>query len=179
MAARGQSRRDRRRSERRIRRFTPRMWLVMGGGLLILLVILGVLIASAGDREESGGRYPQIGDHWHATYSITICGASEPPFPVSQGGIHTHGSGAIHIHPNNPVNAGTNATLARFLATTGSTLTNDSLELPSGEEFTNGDPCPDGQTGQIFLRVNGINLAGIADYVPRDDDRIELGFEEQ
>jgi hypothetical protein len=155
------------------------MWFVVGGGLLILLAILGVLIASAGDREGTGGRFPQIGDHWHANYSITICGVSEPPFPVSQGGVHTHGNGVIHIHPNNPVDTGTNAHLARFLASTGTTLTNDSLELPSGEAYTNGDPCPDGQTGQMFLRVNGINMTAVADYVPRDEDRIELGFEAQ
>jgi len=179
MTTRGQSRRERRRSERRVRRFTPRMWLVMGVALLMLLAILGALIASSGDGEETGGRFPKIGDHWHATYSITICEESEPPFPVSNGGVHTHGNGSIHLHPNSPVDAGTNANLARFIASTGAKLTNDSLKLPSGDEYTNGDPCPDGQTGQMFLRVNGINMKGVADYVPRDNDRIELGFEVQ
>ena len=179
MATRGQGRRDRRRSERRVRHFTPRMWAVVGGGVLILVALLGVLIASSSDDSGDGGRFPQVGDHWHASYSITICGETEPPFPVSQGGVHTHGNGAIHIHPANPVDAGPNANLARFLAGTRSRLTNDSLELPSGDTYTNGDPCPDGQTGQLFLRVNGITRTGIAEVVPRDNDNIELGFEVQ
>ena len=179
MASRGQSRQDRRRSERRVRRFTPLMWLMMGGGVLVLVAILGLLIASTRGGDGGGGRFPQVGDHWHARYTVTICGEPEPPFPITQGGIHTHGTGTIHIHPANPVDAGRNATLARFLAGTRSRLTNDTLELPSGVEYTNGDPCPDAQTGQMFLRVNGINMTGVADYVPRDNDRIELGFEVQ
>jgi len=149
----------------------------MGAGVLGLIALLGVFIASSGGGDETGGRFPKIGDHWHATYSIIICGETEPPFSVSPGGIHTHGSGAIHIHPSNPIDAGRNATLARFMEGIGSTLANDSLELPPSVKYTNGDPCPDEQPGQMFLRVNGISMTGVADYVPRDDDRIEFGFE--
>ena len=178
MAARGQDRRERRRSERRVRRFTPRMWFVAAGGILGLAAILGVLVVSSGGG-EGNGRFPQAGDHWHASYSITICGECEPPFPRSEGNVHTHGSGRIHTHPAKPVEGGRNPTLARFLESTGSRLTNESLELPSGSKYANGDPCPNGQTGHIFLRVNEITRTGIADYVPRDDDRVELGFEAQ
>jgi hypothetical protein len=154
------------------------MWLVIGGVALGFVAVLGVLIASSGD-EAGGGRYPQVGDHWHASYSITLCGKTEPPFPVSSGGVHTHGDGTIHIHPVLAGEAGRNATLARFLAGTGSRLTDDSFELPSSVKYTNGDPCPDERTGQMFLRVNGITMTDIATYVPRDTDKIELGFEAQ
>ena len=178
MALRGRERRERRRSERRVRRFTPRMWLIIGGITLGFVGLLGVLIASSRGG-DGGGRLPNVGDHWHASYSITICGETEPPFPASGGGVHTHGNGRIHIHPFNQAEAGRNATLARFLAGTGSRLTNDSFELPSGVKYSNGDECPDGSAGQMSLRVNGITTTEIATYVPRDEDTIELGFEAQ
>ena len=179
MAIRGQGRMERRRGERRTRRFTPRMWLIMGGVLLGFVGLLGVLIASSGDGDEAEGRFPQVGDHRHANYAVSLCGEGEPPFPASGGGVHTHGNGLIHIHPTNASAAGPNANLARFISTTGSRLTDNSLELPSGMKYTGGDECPDGQTGQMFLRVNGITMPDIAGYVPRDGDDIELGFEAQ
>ena len=151
----------------------------MGGVVLSLVAILGALMASSGGEEGSGGRFPQIGDHWHADYSITLCGETEPPFPISEGGVHTHGSGVIHLHPTHNGEAGRNANLARFIASTGSRLTDESIELLSGVKYTNGDPCPDGEAGQVFLQVNGIAMTGIASYVPRDGDDIEMGFEAQ
>jgi hypothetical protein len=153
------------------------MRLIMGGIGLGFVALLGVLIAFSGGGDGAEGRYPQIGDHRHADYSATLCGESEPPFPISSGGVHTHGLGTIHIHPTQAGEAGLNANLARFIAGTGSRLTNESIELPSGLKYTNGDECPDGGIGQMFLRVNGITTPDMASYVPRDGDDIELGFE--
>ena len=180
MARRGQERRERRRSERRVRRFTPQMWLIVAGVGLGLVALMGLLVVSSGVGDVGqAGRFPQIGEHRHANYFISICGESEPAFPVSEGDVHTHGSGSIHIHPANALDAGRNATLSRFLDGAGARLTNESIELPSGVSFTNGDLCPDGRTGQMFLRVNGVTVAGVADYVPRVEDSVELGFEAQ
>mgnify|MGYP004212087781 CR=1 FL=1 len=158
---------------------TPRMWLIMGGIILGFMGLLGILIASSGSGDDNGGRYPNVGDHWHAEYAITLCGETEPPFPASPGGVHTHGDGLFHIHPTHAGEAGLNANLARLIASTGSRITNDSLELASGAQYTNGDECPDGQTGRLFLQVNGIAMSDIATYVPRDGDDLELGFEVQ
>lgn len=179
MALQNHGRRERRRGQRRARRFTTRMWLIMGGIGLGFVALLGVLIASSGGGDGTEGRYPQIGDHWHADYSITICDRTEPRFPddfATSPDIHTHADGVIHIEPRNPSAAGRNATLARFIAGTGSRLTNESIELPSGVKYTNGDECPDGGTGQMFLRVNGIATLDMASYVPRDGDSLEFGF---
>ncbi|MBI2855545.1 MAG: hypothetical protein HYX93_01710 [Chloroflexi bacterium] len=178
MTTRDQRRRERRRGERRIKRFDPRIWIGVGGVGLVFVAILIALMATSGDGDGGGTRYPQIGDHWHAQYSITICGDREPPFPVpSSGGVHTHGNdGLIHIHPQQPTEAGSNATLARFMAGTGGRLTNDLIRLPSGDEYRNGDQCPDGQEGRVFLRVNGLASAEIASYVPRDGDRVDMGL---
>jgi hypothetical protein len=180
MVMRGRDRKERRWGERRARHRAPRTWLIITFAVLGFVVLLAVLIASLGDGEiSSDGRYPNIGDHWHAEYSILLCGVMEPDFPASPGEVHTHGDGVIHIHPTTSAHAGLNANLARFFAGTGSRLTNDSLEIPSSKKYTNGDTCPDGQTGQIFLRVNGITTTDITSYVPRDEDVLELGFETQ
>ncbi|MDA0988167.1 MAG: hypothetical protein O2783_03330 [Chloroflexi bacterium] len=177
---RGRDRKERRWGERRARRMAPRTWVIMAGAVLGFVVLLAVLIASLGDGEVgSGGRYPNVGDHWHAEFSVVLCGETQPDFPVSSGEVHTHGDGVIHIHPATSAYAGLNANLARFFAGTGSRLTNDSFELPSGEKYTDGDLCPDEQPGQMFLRVNGITMTDIASYVARDGDVLELGFETQ
>lgn len=177
MTTRDQGRRERRKSERRVRRFSRKTWLLIGTITVAITVIAGILIMSSSDGEGGEGRFPQIGDHWHASYSITICGSKEPPFSVSDGGVHTHGEGAIHLHPKNPSEAGKNANLARFMAGTGSRLTDSSIEFPSGVKLTNGGTCPDGQTGRMFLKVNNITMPVISSYVPRDGDIIELGYE--
>ena len=176
MAMRGTGRRERRSSQRRAQRLTARTWALMGGAVLVLVAILVALLFFSGSGEGDGGRLPNVGDHWHSSYSITLCGETEPPFVASPGNIHTHGDGLFHIHPTRRGEAGLNANLARLMSSTGSRLTDDSIETVSGAKYTNGDLCPDQQPGQVFLRVNGITLPDIASYVPRDGDEIELGF---
>ena len=176
MAYRGQRRVERRRGARRLRQLSPRTWFAVGGvGLAFLGILIGLIVVSGSG--SGGGRFPQIGDHWHADYALSVCGESVPAFPATEGGVHSHGDGLIHIHPTHPAEAGANATLARFIASAGGRLTNDTIRLPSGEEYTNGDPCSNDQPGQVFLRVNGIPTTTIASYVPRNGERLELGFE--
>ena len=120
---------------------------------------------------------PQIGDHWHARYQISICGKELAPSPGKPGGVHTHGRDVIHIHPNTKRVAGKNANLALFLLTTGGGLTDDSLTLPSGETYANGDPCSGGQPGVLVVTVNGARVETPSSYVPRNRDRIWIGFQ--
>ena len=169
--------RNQRRTERR-RRSASRIWFTIGGIGIALVVVVAALIVMSGG-EEGGGRYPQVGDHWHADYTITVCGETIPDFGETPGGVHTHGDGAIHLEPAHPAEAGPSANMARFMAGAGGRLTDTSLRLPSGEEYNNGDTCPDGDSGQVFLMVNGIPSANIASYVPRDGESIEFGFEPQ
>jgi hypothetical protein len=178
MTAREQRRMGRRRGPRRVRRFTSRTWFTLGGIGIAIVAVVGALIVMFGGGEGSGG-YPQEGDHWHADYTITVCGETVPDFGMTPGGIHTHGKGVVHLHPTRPEEAGPSANMARFMAGAGGRLTDTSLRLPFGDEYNNGDPCPDGDSGQVFLRVNGIPSVNIASYVPRDGESVEFGFEPQ
>lgn len=118
---------------------------------------------------------PKVGDHWHASFKLIICGERTPPLPISPGDIHTHGDDAIHIHPNRPDTAGRNATLAAFLQTTSLRITQTSLEI-SGKTYSKGDRCPDGRAGNVSVLVNGRARQDFASYVPQDGDQIEFRF---
>ena len=119
----------------------------------------------------------RVGDHWHATYQISVCGNVLPPLPGTHGGVHTHGNGAIHIHPGSDREAGAHATLALFFATSGGELADGSLTLPSGETYANGDHCPGGQLGELAVTVNGTKLDKPSSYAPHDQDRISIAFQ--
>ena len=150
-------------------------WIVIGLVSISLLGLLFFLLSGTGE-EEAGVRFPQIGDHWHADYSITICGEEQAILPYTDGGIHTHGDGVIHLHPKQMIESGRNANIARFMATAGGSLTDELIELPNGEIYKNGHICPNGNTGRLFLKVNGILSKETSAYVPRDEDVLEFGI---
>ena len=87
--------------------------------MVALLGFLGVLIWLSSAEDVSGNRYPQIGDHWHAPYTVYICGDALPTDEESDGQVHSHGDGRIHIHPQSAVDVGRNATLQRYFASVG------------------------------------------------------------
>lgn len=82
---------------RRITRFQFPAWVPVGAVIVVVFGILGLLFFA---RSATGA--PRSGDHWHATYEITICGQRQPNIPTFSGGVHTHGSGTIHMHPQLP-----------------------------------------------------------------------------
>lgn len=137
--------------------------------ILILIAGIGVMIWNPSSL--------RVGDHWHATYQIAVCGNVLPPLPGTPGGVHTHGDGAIHIHPRSDREAGANATLALFLATSGGQLDDGSLTLPSGETYAHGDHCPGGQPGELVVMVNGKRQDKPSSYTPRNQDRISIAFQ--
>ena len=173
MATRGDRRRQRIKSEKRIGGISKNLKLIMGVVGVFFIGLLAIIIAFSGDAENA---MPQVGDHFHAEYSVSVCGQVQKDYDYSQGGIHTHGEGSIHLHPENSTEAGGNATLARFMAGTGGRLTNSLIVLPSGISYEDGDECPDGNKGKLFLKVNTIEHAEIASYVPKDEDVIIIGF---
>lgn len=143
---------------------------LVAGSLVIFLIL--PLLQSGG-----GGGSPRIGDHWHASYLIVVYGKPVPSFPVeTPGGVHTHGDGLIHIHPQTPSEEGRGANLARFMGTAGGLLTEDTLLLPTGERYTNGDLGPDGRPGRLTLKVKGREVKPIALYVPQDGDDLVISF---
>ena len=124
-------------------------------------------------------RGASIGDHWHAALLIAVCGQPfiVPGFPA---GIHSHGDGLLHIHPSASQDAGNNATFGRFLelATAGRVLTlgADSIQLPGGPEYRDGDTCPNGAAGTLRVTINGTPTADFLDYLMQDGDQIEVLF---
>src|SRR5262245_16290911 len=96
---------------------------------ITIVCVLGIsLIAYARTQDEADALEPGLTDHWHAAYGINICGTFEPPFTndADPNGIHTHGDGAIHIHPGaaqQVARAGDDATLGVFMSAAGAELT--------------------------------------------------------
>ncbi len=132
---------------------------------------IGLLFAAS-----SRPRLPRVGDHWHARYSVTICGQTLTQFPYTPGNVHTHGDGVIHIHPQTPFESGRNANLGWFFAGAGVEFARGKLELPDGRRFHDGDQCPNGQPGRVRLLVNGKPSDSFEQYVPQNGDQIVVEF---
>lgn len=127
--------------------------------------------------------YPYRGDHWHVQYLVDVCGELLPPFGAFPGGIHTHSTRVIHLHPRTADEEGANATLGLFFQRAGGELNNETLELPSGETYSNGDLCGDGSEAELTVwdydprtqeRVFRIDDPG--DYVPHNFQTILIEF---
>ena len=127
--------------------------------------------------------YPYRGDHWHVQYLVVVCGEWLPPFAGFQGGVHSHGDRLIHMHPLTAEEEGANATLGLFFQRAGGSLGETTLVLPSGETFSNGDACPNGEEGQLrvsdfkpstFQRLSRIEDPG--HYVPSNYQDILIEF---
>lgn len=130
--------------------------------LIAGIVIVGsVLVFFARDQQSaSAGEAPVANkDHWHAAYALNICGENQPN-PSDDGpdtkGIHTHGDGLVHIHPFVGAASGESATFQVYADQLGIELTDDSMTLPDGTKYTNGEDCKiDGKKkpGQVTLYV--------------------------
>ena len=172
-----EGREDRRRGERRAPKLSRR-GLIIGSIVVVAIgAVSAMLILFTGSEAQIG---PNVGDHFHAKYAVRVCGEKITDFPYSSGGIHTHGDGVIHIHPTHVREAGSNATIARFMAGTGSKITENFLILPTGEKYETGQPCPDGKIGQLLLRADGVAQNQIAGYVLSESETeqtIEILFE--
>lgn len=170
-------------AKRAHRRQNPRRIPVLGwiAGAAAVTAVIGVaaLIASAPAPEP-----PFAGqDHWHAKYSVEVCGQVLPPFPGSPGDVHTHdkegtreGDGIIHIHPASSATAGKNANLGVFLDSVGMTVTADTLQLPGQKTWRNGDRCADGRAGTVRVLVNGREVADFRPYAIQNNDDIKVLF---
>ena len=161
------SRHQRRAQARRVHRRSYRGWII---GALVAVVVVG-LFYYLGSRPL----YPNVGHHWHAPFSVVICGVRTPPLPAGPGDLHSHGDDVMHIHPARPETAGRNATLAAFLASTPMKVTATALEI-GGKTYANGDRCADGRTGRVQVIINGRERKDFASYIPQDGDKIEFRF---
>jgi len=137
---------------------------------ILLLAGIGLLLVPAPEPP-----YPNR-DHWHAKYTVEVCGEALPPFPYSQGDVHTHGDGLIHVHPTSPATAGRNANLGAFFRSVKMEVLPGYLRLPDGKVYRNGDPCPDGKPGQVKVLINGKEEPGFLGHVVQDGEEVKVVF---
>jgi hypothetical protein len=118
----------------------------------------------------------QVGDHWHAPISVEICD-TQIMLPKSDGDVHSHGDGSIHIHPTVSSTAGSNANLGSFFDSLGMIVQYDQIEPPGDKLYTNGTQCPDGEAGNIQVLVNNEDKTDtFRNYVLNDGDRVIVVF---
>ena len=150
---------------------------------IALVVALGVslIVVSRATNRAAAAVHPAGSDHWHEAYGIDICGTMQPNLPQNPNlttpvGIHTHGDGLIHVEPYfsaNPLDAGKNATLARFAQNyPGFTLTSTALGYPGQTVHRNGDRCG-GTPAMVRIRV-WRQATGSASTVSRDPKLVHL-----
>ena len=186
---------SRKRSRARFRLRLP-SWLPVAGIVVVIVAVLGVFLAFA----RGTSAQPSIGDHIHAALDIYVCGQKEPDLPLFEAGVHTHGDGLIHIHPQSPSEEGAGAAVGKFFQYGGWELSQSTLTLPA-TTFKVGDPCPDGQPGVLRMlkyrlswrstsgnnslladecsRVADADMQEVKDfasYVPKDGDCLHLVF---
>jgi len=156
---------------------------------IAVIVVVGVagIVVSRSDRTASAA--PVVGDHWHASLDVNVCGQWLSPTPAfesrsgeaTRAGLHSHADGLMHIHPFASDESGAKATVGRFLDYGGWDLSEDSLALWEGEEGgpqRNGDTCPDGKPGELRWYVNGEEKSGNpAAYNPNDGERVVITFD--
>jgi plastocyanin len=162
------------RTLRRIRSLHVPPWTPV---LLVIAVVFGILGALFFVRGATGA--PRIGDHWHSTYQIFVCGLRQPNVSTfdGPGNNGTHGDGIIHNHPGLPTGEGRGAALDRWFEGGGGKLTKSEMQIPgSRETFKNGDQCPDGTEGTLQVFVNGVLEEDFPRYIPKDGDRIRIVF---
>ncbi len=118
----------------------------------------------------------QVGNHWHAPVSVEICD-TQIMLPKSDGDVHSHGDGSIHIHPTVSATTGSNANLGSFFDSLGMIVKYDKIQPPGDKLYTNGTQCPDGEAGDVQVLVNNEDITDtFTNYVLNDGDRVIVFF---
>lgn len=118
-------------------------------------------------------------DHWHAGYSINVCGNEIGPV-VDDGpdvlGIHTHaGESLIHIHPFRLQSAGENARMQHFFDQVGMEVTDTGFKMPDGQVFSEEETTCGGEPTELTMAFWADPLASTdSDSAP--DDIFTEGF---
>ncbi len=124
---------------------------------MAVVVLVGVVLVFLGRQERVtsfDSSAPQIGDHFHSTYELYVCGEQVDPIPNDseddRTGVHTHGDSLIHIHPFVTTVTGTGANLGAFFDEVQLQFDDDTLELPDGRILKSGETeCSPGQPGVL------------------------------
>ena len=133
----------------------------MATALVVVLVTGAVLFLANRDLEVTE---PRVGDHWHVTYRVEVCGRPLSPLlgGADQGGIHSHDDGVIHVEPTRPSSARANASFRRFEEAHGLRISSSRLRWLDGSQPVDvhaGDGCG-GRKAEIVTLVDGQRRAG-------------------
>lgn len=156
-------------------------WFAAFMTFVVIAGVLAVFLSKANPPPLTRGA--SIGEHWHASYKIYICGARMTNFPTVEGEIHSHGDGFMHIHPQTQAYAGDNANVATFLRLYETNLDVDSkgrrrLTFPDGTVYTDGYRCPnDHKKYDMVVTNKGKTVKGDPGaFLPHDGDAIVISF---
>ena len=123
-----------------------------------------------------------IGQHWHASYKIYICGERMANYPTVEGEIHSHGDGFLHIHPQTEAFANDNANLATFLRLYETSFTQDKqgrrvMTFPTGTKLSDGQACSDKKHYKWIFTNKGKRIKGDpSKYLPHNGDVLVMQF---
>ncbi len=143
-----------------------------------LVVVLGLLAIVYGrqSRPSGGAGAPGVDDHWHVAFGIYVCDTFQPKITgtkeesgidsagnqvllnekFSLTGIHSHGDGIIHYHPNSTRATGNRAKLGVYLDVYDIKLTDTELVMPEdqgGEKWSTEDTKCDGKDTELKVVV--------------------------
>lgn len=73
------------------------------------------------DSASGGNSGPRVGDHWHVPYTVIVCEQLQPPIGefLHSSGVHTHGDGIMHLHPQTAAGERGGASVAQFFKNSG------------------------------------------------------------
>lgn len=145
--------------------------------LAAVLALGATLIVSSRGDGIVAAEPPRLGDHWHEAYGVYVCDAYLPPFPdnmATSPGLHTHTDGLAHIEPRSTRETGANATIGRFADNVGVEVTQESLTLPDGTTYNDGDECS-GKPAEVRVLRDGEVVEGDPNQI-RLRDGAEVAF---
>jgi hypothetical protein len=175
-----QQRRARSRSPLKRRRrgtaaFTVFLLLIVAGG--------GVAIALLRANPQPLTRGASIGEHWHASLKMYICGQRVTNYPTVEGEIHSHGDGFMHIHPSTQAASGDLASLGTYLRLYETNITeapdgDRELTFPDGKKYADGDRCPkSNKRYDIEVTNKGKKVEGDpSNFLPHEGDEVVIAF---
>ena len=146
---------------------------------VVVIVVVGVLliVVSKGEEDKVAAKGIQIGDHWHAAIGFDVCGDWVGDSTPTEGDIHTHGDGLVHLEPRSSASTGDRATLGNYFKQAGWKLSADSIKAWDGKRHESGKDKCGGKAAELRWRHNGKERTGNpADVVLNDGDRIVLAF---
>jgi hypothetical protein len=150
-------------------------WYALSGAILVLGALL---IVVSRDPQSAAGSAPGLDDHWHAAFGVDVCGSflpNEPEFHDAEG-LHTHGDGLLHFHPDLSRATGDRATLGLYFDLAKTKANKNSFEMWDAEKHETGDKCAD-KKAEVRWALNGEEQDdNISDYRVQDGDRITLAL---